>query len=232
MEIKSWHDWELEPAGARALQKQLAGCLRLGVPDGLQLRRVCGTDVSISRGDNRLFAVAVVLSFPELLVEEVATAVRLVEFPYIPGLLTFREGPVLLDALARLTAIPDVVLFDGQGLAHPRGLGIASHLGLFLERPTLGVAKKLLVGNYLPPGPQPGDVSPMLNEGRQVGTVLRTKTGVKPVFVSPGHLMDFATSVKITLNCCRGYRLPEPVRQAHLLSNRFRRGDLQEHVAP
>lgn len=182
--------------------------------------------MSLSRTANRLFAAVVVMSFPELAVEEMATAVGPIDFPYVPGLLSFREGPVLLAALERLSAAPGVIMFDGQGLAHPRGLGIASHLGLFLERPTLGVAKKLLTGEYIPPGPEPGDASPLMQQQQQIGTVLRTKHRVKPVFVSPGHLIDFDTATRLVLACCRGYRLPEPTRRAHLIANRLRRGEI------
>jgi len=206
------HSWELDPAGARAVQRRLAARLRLEVPGDLRLNSLCGADVSSARNDQRVYAVAVVLSYPELTVEEVAAAVGPAAFPYVPGLLSFREGPPLLEALGRLSAPPDVILFDGQGLAHPRGLGIASHLGLWLERPAIGVAKKPLVGAYIPPGPEPGEASPLIHQERQVGVVLRTKRGVKPVFVSPGHRMDFDTATRITLSCCRGYRLPEPTR--------------------
>jgi deoxyribonuclease V len=225
MIVNVLHSWELSPAGAREVQRRLAERLRLRVPDGMRIVSVCGADVSFARTENRVYAAAVVLSFPKLTVEEVATAVCPAAFPYVPGLLSFREGPALLEALERLTASPDVILFDGQGLAHPRGLGIAGHLGLFLQRPTIGVAKKPLVGEYLPPGPEPGDTSPLVHKHHQVGTVLRTRRGVKPVFVSPGHLMDFDTATRITFACCRGYRLPEPTRRAHILSNRLRRGE-------
>ncbi|ACA60674.1 Deoxyribonuclease V [Candidatus Desulforudis audaxviator MP104C] len=223
MKMHSLHPWTIEPAGARELQRELAGRLRFQFPPGLRVRHVCGVDVSSARTDNRLYAAAVVFSFPELELVEAATAVLPAAFPYVPGLLSFREGPVLLEALQHLRVTPDVVLCDGQGTAHPRGVGIASHLGLFLDRPTLGVAKTVLVGDYNPPGPEPGAVSPLVHQGRVVGTVLRTKRGVKPVFISPGHLVDPDTAVELALACCQGYRLPEPVRQAHLLSNRLRR---------
>lgn len=226
MNVHPLHPWTVEPAGARELQRELAGRLRFQFPPGLRVRHVCGTDVSSARSDNRVYAAAVVLSFPELTVVEVATAVLPAVFPYVPGLLSFREGPVLLEAMERLHVIPDVVLFDGQGVAHPRGLGIASHLGLFLDRPTLGVAKTVLVGEYNPPGAEPGATSPLIHRGRLVGTALRTRHAVKPVFISPGHLVDPDTAVQLALACCRGYRLPEPVRRAHLLSNRLRRGEM------
>jgi deoxyribonuclease V len=225
MIIHDAHSWELDVAGAQEVQRQLAQKLRLQVPGDFRLTSLCGCDVSGAKNDDRVYAVAVVLSYPELTVKEVATAVCPATFPYVPGLLSFREGPPLLKALRRLRAVPDVFLFDGQGLAHPRGLGIASHLGLLLERPAIGVAKKPLVGVYTSPGPEPGDTVPLVYREHQVGTVLRTKRGVKPVFVSPGHLMDFDTATRITLACCRSYRLPEPIRQAHHLSNRLRRGE-------
>lgn len=224
MKIHPLHPWTVDPAGAREVQRELAARLRFQFPPGLLVRHVCGADVSFARGDNRVFAAAVVFSFPELDPVETAVAVQPAAFPYVPGLLSFREGPVLLDALQQLRIAPDVVLFDGQGAAHPRGVGIACHLGLFLDRPTLGVAKTVLVGEYRSPGPERGATSPLVHQGRVVGTVLRTKAGAKPVFISPGHLIDPDTAVELALACCRGYRLPEPVRQAHLLSNRLRTG--------
>ncbi|MEW6540329.1 MAG: deoxyribonuclease V [Bacillota bacterium] len=227
MKIHPLHPWTLEPAGARELQRELAGLLRFQLPLGLLVRHVCGVDVSSARRDDRVYAAAVVLSFPELDLVEAATAASTTAFPYVPGLLSFREGPVLLEALQHLRRVPDVVLCDGQGAAHPRGLGIASHLGLFLDRPTIGVAKTVLVGEYHPPGPEPGANSPLVYRGRVVGAVLRTRRAMKPVFISPGHLIDLNTACELAFACCRGYRLPEPVRRAHLLSNRLRTGHLR-----
>jgi deoxyribonuclease V len=151
-------------------------------------------------------------------------AVAQVDFPYTPGLLSFREAPVLLDALAKLKHTPDVVMCDGQGVAHPRRLGLASHVGLFLDRPCVGCAKSKLTGKYEEPGPEPGSRSPLLYRGQVIGSVVRTKARALPLFVSPGHRIDLESSVRLVLGCCRGYRLPEPTRLAHLYVNEVRRG--------
>src|SRR5262249_3199279 len=151
---------------------------------------------------------------------EAQYAVRETRFPYVPGLLSFREAPALIDAFARVQNQPDVVLFDGQGIAHPRGLGIASHLGLFLEVPTVGCAKSLLYGHYQDPGPKAGALSPLKSRtGDVVGQVVRTKDKVKPLFISAGHRIDLGSAVRVALEMCRGYRLPEPTRLAHQYVN-------------
>jgi deoxyribonuclease V len=150
-------------------------------------------------------------------------AIRESPFPYVPGLLSFREGPALLDALARVEAPVDAVMFDGQGIAHPRRLGIASHLGLWLDVPTVGCAKSLLTGKYKEPGPKRGDLAPLQDKGDVVGSIVRTRDRVKPVFVSAGHKFDQASAVRLVLEGARGYRLPEPTRQAHLHVNTLRR---------
>ena len=145
-----------------------------------------------------------------------------VSFPYIPGLLTFREGPALLKAFEELNHRPDVVIFDGHGIAHPRGIGLASHMGLFLDVPTVGCAKKRLVGIHDKPGDKPGNYSLLMLDGKNIGAVVRTKKKVKPVFVSQGHKIGLPTAVDVVLSMCAGYRLAEPVRKAHLEVNRIR----------
>ena len=145
------------------------------------------------------------------------------KFPYIAGLLTFREGPVLLEALRKLKIMPDVVMFDGQGVAHPKNIGIASHMGLWLDLATIGCAKSRLVGEYEPVGPDFGDKSVLTYSGNKVGYVLRTRQKVKPVFISPGHKINAEQSVNIVQNTLKGFRLPEPVRQAHLTVNQMRK---------
>ena len=145
-----------------------------------------------------------------------------IAFPYIPGLLTFREAPVLLKAFSQLPQEPDLLLLDGQGIAHPRSLGIAAHLGVLLNLPAIGCAKSRLCGEYEEPGMEKGSTAPLKDNGKTVGMVVRTRTGTKPVFVSPGHKMDFATSMKIVLALCRTYRIPEPLRQAHAFVNLLR----------
>jgi deoxyribonuclease V len=144
-------------------------------------------------------------------------------FPYVPGLLSFREAPALLEAFAKIESDPDVVLFDGQGLAHPRRFGIASHLGLWLDRPTIGCGKTRLIGKFREPGVKAGAVARLTDNGDTIGMVVRTKHKTKPIFVSVGHRADLGTAVRLVLSCCRGYRIPEPTRQAHLHVNEMRR---------
>jgi deoxyribonuclease V len=157
-------------------------------------------------------------------VEEVGV-ISSATFPYIPGLLSFREIPSLLEAWSKLKTEPDVVMFDGQGIAHPRRIGIASHGGLFLNRPTFGCAKSVLVGKYDEPAPERGSWSPMKHYGETIGAALRTKNKVNPVYISPGHLIDLETSISLTLMCDGGYRIPEPTRRTHNLVNALRRGE-------
>ncbi|HYV37421.1 MAG TPA: endonuclease V [Gemmataceae bacterium] len=145
------------------------------------------------------------------------------KFPYVPGLLSFREGPVLLEAFAKLRTTPDAVMIDGQGFAHPRRMGIACHIGLFLDVPTLGCAKSLLVGKYKEPGKKRGSLAPLLDKDDIIGSIVRTRDKVKPVFVSIGHKIDQASAVRLVLQCAQGFRIPEPTRQAHLHVNALRR---------
>lgn len=206
------HRWDVSPQEAFELQRELAGQVerqpRLG-----PVRRVAGVDVSVR--DDVARAAVVVLGFEGLAPMDYAVATRPVPFPYVPGLLAFREGPVVLDALERLDTTPDLLIFDGQGLAHQRRLGIASHIGLLVDMPAIGCAKSRLVGQHDEPGPEPGSYAPLLDRGEVIGAVLRTRRGVKPVFVSIGHRTDLATSIHYVLACCRGYRLPETTRWAH-----------------
>jgi deoxyribonuclease V len=210
-----------DPASAVRRQLELREALDLSGGPG-RVRLVAGADISYDRGSDRFFAAVVVLALPGLEIVETATSRGRSPFPYVPGLLSFREGPLLLRAFARLRAEPDLAFFDGHGIAHPRGFGIASHLGLLLDLPSIGCAKKRLVGTHEEPGPEVGDTAPLLFEGRRVGAVLRTRRGVRPVYVSPGHRIKTAAAVRWTLRTGGGYRLPEPTRQAHLLSNRER----------
>jgi deoxyribonuclease V len=144
-------------------------------------------------------------------------------FPYVPGLLSFRETPALLEAFAKLQFRPDAVMIDGHGYAHPRRCGFACHIGLWLRTPTLGCAKSRLIGEFKPPGIRPGSVSSLVDRGEVIGQVVRTKKNVKPVFASVGNKIDLPTSVELVLTTCRGYRIPEPTRQAHLYVNEIRR---------
>ncbi len=176
---------------------------------------IAGLDSSFPTPDT-ILSVAVVLRLPSLEVVEVAHHIGPVPFPYIPGLLSFREAPNLHRALAKLHHRPDVLMVDGHGAAHPRRLGIAAHLGVELDVPTFGVAKQRLYGRYEEPGPQPGDRSPLTDPrtGERLGEVIRSRVGVLPLFVSPGHRCDQETATRLTLQCLRGYKLPEPTRLA------------------
>jgi len=163
------------------------------------------------------YASVVVFELKTMEMIEAVTASGKVDFPYIPGLLSFREAPILLKAFAKIKSNPDVVILDAQGIAHPRGIGLASHIGLLLDKPSIGCAKTRLIGDYNEVGEEVGCYSPLTVKDKVVGAVLRTRRNVKPVFVSPGHKIDSDTSIALVLKCCRGYRLPEPVRQAHNL---------------
>ena len=209
------HSWDLSPKEAIRVQRELARRLVLSWDDR-KVASVAGVDVSVEAGRAR--AAIVVLRYPDLEPIEGATAEADAVFPYVPGLLTFREGPVILDAWEKLRSEPDLLLFDGQGIAHPRRMGLAAHVGLWLDRASVGVAKSRLYGAYEPPGPNRGDSACLRDEGdleRIIGSVLRTRTDVKPVFVSPGHRIDVEHAAEFTLACCTGYRLPETTRWAH-----------------
>lgn len=210
------HEWDVSPGEAIAIQKRLRSQVSLAPSFRLaDLRTVAGVDAAY--GDvNR--AAVVVFSFPDLEVLESAVALRESVFPYVPGLLSFREIPAVLDALDKLKTTPDVLICDGQGYAHPRRLGLASHLGVYLDRPAVGCAKSRLVGTYTEPGPAVGDRSPLVHRGEVVGAVLRSKPRTNPLFVSPGNKVDIETSISLVLACLRGYRLPEPTRLADKLS--------------
>jgi deoxyribonuclease V len=216
------HRWDISAKEALALQKQLRPLVRLaGMLTLDQIRTVAGLDVAYvgREGESRQGRAAiVVLSFPELEVIEQVTAITEVTFPYVPGLLSFREAPVLLAAWERLETQPDVLLFDGQGYAHPRRFGLATHLGVYLNIPSIGCATSRLIGSYEEPGPQQSSLSPLTDHGEVIGMVIRSKTGTKPLFVSIGHLIDLTTAVELVLRCLRGYRLPEPTRLADKLT--------------
>ncbi len=222
MKIKYLHPFDVTYREAAALQEALREKLILCDASPRAMNSVAGADVSYARNSDLFFAAVIVLSYPEMEIIEEAYATRKTSFPYIPGLLSFREGPALLEAFAQLRQVPDVVLFDGQGIAHPRGMGLAAHLGLFLNIPAIGCAKSRLWGLHSDVGERVGDCVPLTNAGEPIGAVVRTKTKVKPVFVSPGNCISLERAVEVVLSCGRGYRLPEPVRKAHLAVNRFR----------
>lgn len=213
--MRALHRWDLTPKDAIRLQHEFVDRLILAW-DNRDVSSVAGIDVSVRGGKAR--AAIVALSYPDLAPIEAATAQADAVFPYIPGLLTFREGPVILDAWQKLRTKPDLLLFDGQGIAHPRRMGLAAHMGLWLDVPSLGVAKSHLYGIYESPGPEKGDAAELSDEKdreRVIGTVLRTRAGVKPVFVSPGYRIDTKHAAAFALACCTRYRLPETTRWAH-----------------
>ncbi|MDX5480544.1 MAG: deoxyribonuclease V [Hymenobacteraceae bacterium] len=181
-------------------------------PD-FDLKLIAGCDSSFI-GEDTILSVFVLLRYPELEVLEKVWHHGPVELPYIPGFLAFREAPNLLKAYQKLEQKPDLIMVDGHGISHPRRLGIATHLGLHLNKPTMGVAKKVLVGKYTEPASTKGSISPLEYKGEVIANVLRTKDNIKPVFVSPGHLMDLASATEIALNCATKYKLPEPTRLA------------------
>jgi deoxyribonuclease V len=222
MEIRHLHPWDVPFEKAIEIQKRLRRLLTLSPLPGA-VTHVAGLDVAFSKTSGHMWGGAVILTFPELVKKEEIRVKAKMRFPYIPGLLSFREIPVLLEVIMRLKIDPDIFLCDGQGTAHPRGLGLASHLGLWIDRPTIGCAKTALVGAFPAVGDRKGDWVYLHHHGRVVGAVLRTRAKVKPVFVSPGNRITLSESVNIVLRCCLKWRIPEPIRQAHLLVNTARR---------
>ena len=211
------HAWDLPPKKAIELQKQLArrvvrkSCIRIR-----SIKTVAGIDTSYR--SNMACAAVMVLSLKNLELMEYKTAILPVEFPYIPGLLSFREGPAVIKALQKLKTRPDILLFDGQGIAHQRRLGIASHIGILLDLPAVGCAKSKLVGQYEEPKNRRGSYTYLREADKTIGAVVRTRTGVRPVFVSTGHRVNLRDCIKLVLKCNKGFRLPEPIRQADRLS--------------
>lgn len=223
--MQTLHLWDLTPAAAIELQKNLRGQVKLQPPDG-PIDTVAGADISFNKFEETIYAGIVVVELATMRTVEQVGIISRTQFPYVPGLLSFREAPAVLEAWALLESDPDAVMFDGQGVAHPRRFGIASHVGLWLEKPTLGCAKSVLVGRYDEPASERGARSPLVDKGETVGAALRTKTGVQPIFVSAGHRMDLEAAVELTLRADGGYRQPEPTRRAHLLVNALRRGEV------
>ena len=221
MNIPRLHPWKVSPAEAIRIQEKIRKKLRLRPPKA-RLKTVAAGDVAYGRGDDRTYAAFLLFTYPDLTLLESASAKGRTSFPYIPGLLTFREAPVLLKAYSRLKARPDLILIDGQGIAHPRFMGIAAHIGLILNLPAIGCAKSRLIGTHEELAPGRGKAVPLLVGDRIAGMVLRTRERVNPVYVSPGHKMDMETSVKIVLSLCRNYRIPEPLRQAHIFVSKSR----------
>ena len=215
MKTEELHAWQLSIAQALDMQRRLSKqVLRAGkvIAPGF----IAGVDIAVGKANEIAQAAVVVLSYPELRLVAVELVQGRLEFPYIPGLLSFRESPLILAACRKLSLTPDLIIVDGQGVAHPRRLGLASHLGLFLDVPTIGCAKSRLCGSHDIPTEEAGSYTEVLDKGEVIGVALRTRTGVKPLYISTGHRISLENAIYWVLQCCRGYRLPEPTRLAHL----------------
>lgn len=221
MKIKPLHPWKVTIPEAKTIQLELAEKVvleKLKTP----VRIIAGADVSYARTDSIGFAAVTVFAYPEMQIIEQATSSAEVSFPYVTGYLTFREIPVLLSVFEKISHEPDVVLFDGQGIAHPRGMGLATHAGLILDKPSIGCAKSRLIGAYENPAGSRGAWTEISYRGKTIGAAIRTRQNVKPVFVSPGFKITLPEAVEWVLKTSHGYRLPEPIRQSHLAANQLR----------
>jgi len=218
MKLQELHSWQLSPSQAQRLQLQLAK----RITHNNEVNKphfIAGVDMSKPDKRGVARAATVLFSYPELKLVEIAVAEDKAAFPYIPGLLSFRECPLMLAACQKLSQHPDIIIVDGQGIAHPRHFGIASHLGLILDIPTIGCAKSRLFGQHQPPANEAGNYADLTDKDIVIGAVLRTKTNVRPIYVSIGHKIDLPSAIYWTLQCCRGYRLPEPCRFAHFAAS-------------
>lgn len=215
MQVRALHNWDLSPTEARAQQERLRTRV-IRCSELKDLRTVAGVDVSVAQACAH--AAIVTLRFPELDPIEAVEAELPLSFPYVPGLLAFREAPAILAAAALIRRPPDLFIIDGQGLAHPRRMGLACHVGLFLDRPTIGCAKSLLCGQVRYLGPSEGDCAEIVDDRETIGAAVRTKRGTEPVYVSIGHKVDLAAAISCVLRCCLNHRLPEPTRWAHRIA--------------
>ncbi|MHC4644242.1 MAG: deoxyribonuclease V [Planctomycetota bacterium] len=221
MRTKDLHKWNVSYAQAAQLQRGLAGKVQF-TPLTQGVRLVAGLDCAFSKDGQRIIAVAVVLKMPDFVVAETVKAACAAIFPYIPGLLSFREAPACIAAVQELRNVPDVFIIDGQGIAHPRRLGLAAHLGLFFDKPTIGCAKSRLTGRFDVPAAEKGAFSLLKDNKEVIGAVVRTRTNVKPVFVSVGNKCQLEDAIQIVLASTTSYRLPEPTRLAHQLVSKIR----------
>ena len=212
------HPWDVTPKEAIAIQQQLRGWVRIG-DDFVPPHCLAGVDVGFEQGNTITRAAVAVLDFPSLELVEQSIARLPTSFPYVPGLLSFREVPAVLAAMEKLSTLPDMLLCDGQGIAHPRRLGIASHLGVLLDLPTIGVAKSRLIGSHEEPGEEKGSWVPLFDGEEEIGCVLRSRSRVKPLYISPGHRIGFDAAREMVLACTPRYRLPETTRWAHRLAS-------------
>jgi deoxyribonuclease V len=222
MKLRELHSWDIRPTEAADLQRKLAGSIDVRTPLA-SWELVAGADISYNRFSSTIYVAVVVVRASDGSAVETQEVVQETSFPYIPGFLSFREAPAVLEAFARLKTKPDAVMVDGHALAHPRRFGLGCHLGLWLDRPCLGCAKSRLIGTFKEPGRRAGSVTPLKDGDEVIGSVVRTKDGIRPLFVSAGHRIDLPSAVRVVLSTCRGYRIPEPTRQAHLHVNAMRR---------
>ncbi|MCK4244393.1 MAG: deoxyribonuclease V [Candidatus Omnitrophica bacterium] len=216
MKIREIHRWDVTPKEAIRIQKDLARKITLK-NSFAKIKLIAGCDVAFTK--EKAYAAVIILEYPSLKIVEEVTTFSKINFPYISGLLTFREAPALLSAIKKLKNVPDIFLFDGQGIAHPRRMGLATHLGIILNKTSIGCAKSPLYGSYRQPPEIKGRYTLIKDKGEVIGAVLRSKKAVKPVFVSPGNGIDLKTAIKITLSTTLNYRLPEPTRLAHHLAS-------------
>lgn len=223
MKIRTLHRWDLNYPEAAALQNRLRRRIDIRPLSLSRIHYVAGADLAVDKRLGLVFAAVVVMKLPSLEVVERRTASDRLRFPYVPGFLSFREIPGLARCLVKVSHPVDVVLCDGQGIAHPRGFGLASHLGVLLGTPSIGCAKSRFVGEHGTVGRRRGDFSRLMFERKQIGSVLRTQDGINPIFVSPGHLVDHPSSRRIVLACTSRYRLPEPTRLADRLAGEAKR---------
>ena len=212
------HDWDVTPKEAAAIQERLRQAV-IAEDDFGPVKSVAGIDIGFTENNTVTRAAVVVLSFPNLQPVDQAIIHRPTEFPYVPGLLSFREAPAALEALDQLSVQPDLLLCDGQGRAHPRRFGLACHIGLLADIPAIGVAKSRLVGEHERVGEERGSQTPLIHDGEQIGVVLRTRTAVRPLYISGGHRVALETAVEFVLRCAPKYRLPETTRLAHKLAS-------------
>jgi deoxyribonuclease V len=213
MDYQDLHPWDVTPKAAVGIQNNLTNLIQL--KDSFRkIKVIAGADVAFDKSSNHGYGGVIVYNFPELEEIERQGIIRPLTFPYVPGLLAFREAPILLEAFTSLKTEPDMILFDGQGIAHFRRMGIATHMGIVLNKPTIGCAKSRLIGRYKDPGQNVGSCSPLIHGKETVGMVLRTRKKVRPIFVSPGTKISLETSVEIVLKCVDGFRIPKPTREA------------------
>lgn len=221
MKINRLHDWDVSPKEAVQIQRELAAKV-IASPINKPVKTIAGADISYDKKSNTLFAAVLIFYYPGMELLEISTAISEADFPYVPGLLSFREIPPLIKCFEKISDPPDVILCDSQGIAHPRRFGLASHLGLVLNTPAIGCAKSRLIGGGDEPGRERGSKTSLTDKGEKIGSILRTKTGIKPLYISTGHLIDLDSAVDMVLSCFGGYRLPEPTRRAHLEVNKLR----------